>query len=63
MNTEDFKYKFWGIIMVILFFLTLYFIYSADKYFSDTATQPTSEEEKEDILEDYPEGVPTRFWN
>lgn len=63
MKNNKFKYQFWGIVMIILFLLTLYFLYWSDKYQREQDTVPLTEEEKEMIDEDAPRGVPTRFWN
>ena len=63
MDIEKFKYKLYGIVLLILFFLTMYLLYWSDKYLREKDTVPMTEEEKELIEDDSPEGVPTRFWN
>ena len=60
---EKFKYQLYTVVLLILFFLTMYFLYWSDKYLRDKDTVPMTEEEKELIDEDAPRGVPTRFWN
>ena len=62
MKKDLFKYQFWGIAAILLFFFMLYALYRVDKYIREQNTVPMTEEEKELIEFENPKGVPTRYW-